>query len=92
MNWSSARYSRIFAALRLMASAAAISSREQSSKQRIRNTLGRHEKRIGGITLLALNTGATVGQAGYATSSDDHIISTDFANCVQTDSWDGYQR
>jgi outer membrane protein OmpA-like peptidoglycan-associated protein len=40
-----------------------------------------------GIALLAASAGVGAGQAGYAASSDDRIVTTGFGNCVQTDSW-----
>jgi len=42
---------------------------------------------LAGIALLAVNTGATASQAGYAASTDGSIVTSDFGNCVQTGSW-----
>jgi OOP family OmpA-OmpF porin len=46
-----------------------------------------HAATLAGIALLAVSASSGAGQAGYAASSDDRIVTTDSGNCVQTDSW-----
>ncbi len=42
---------------------------------------------VAGIALLSVSGSSAAGQAGYATSSDGKIVTSDFGGCVQTDRW-----